>query len=235
MLDELVYGLREAAWPLVRADFRLSYAAIGVLLTVPSLVGATIELAFGVLADAGFRRWLVTAGGVAFAAALCFIGVAWGFLPLLLAFSLLSPASGAFVSLSQTALMDFAPDRHEANMIRWTVAGYVGVLLGPAVLAGAVALGFGWRAPMLALAVVTLPLVVLSRSIPTPPTEHASFRRALRSVFAAARQLRVLCWLVVLQFTDLLGDVLLGYLALYFVDVARSQPVQATLAVGLWS
>jgi predicted MFS family arabinose efflux permease len=51
---------------------------------------------------------------------------------LLLAFVLMYPASGAFVSLSQASLMDLAPDRREANMVRWTIAGAVGALAGTA-------------------------------------------------------------------------------------------------------
>lgn len=36
----------------------------------------------------------------------------------------------------------------------------------------------------------------------------------------ALRQKEVLRWLVLLEFSDLMLDVLLGFLALYFVDVA---------------
>jgi hypothetical protein len=39
LLDELVFGAREAAWPAIRADLDLSYAQIGLLLSVPMCVG----------------------------------------------------------------------------------------------------------------------------------------------------------------------------------------------------
>ncbi len=38
-LDELVFGVREAAWPLMRDDLRLSYTQVGVILSVPPIVG----------------------------------------------------------------------------------------------------------------------------------------------------------------------------------------------------
>ena len=63
---------------------------------------------------------LVLGGGLCFALALALAAVAPSFWTLLVAFSLLYPASGAFVSLSQAALMDLEPDRREHNMARWT-------------------------------------------------------------------------------------------------------------------
>ena len=41
LLDELVFGAREAAWPLIRTDLDLTYLQIGVLLSVPAAVAAT--------------------------------------------------------------------------------------------------------------------------------------------------------------------------------------------------
>lgn len=235
LLDELVFGVREAAWPLVRADFQLSYAAIGILLTAPSLVGAAIEPAFGLLGDAGRRRLLIVGGGIVFAFALLLTALAWSFLPLLLGFALFAPASGAFVSLSQATLMDLEPKRHEANMVRWTLAGSAGVVLGPIALAGALALGLGWRQLLVGLAIATLPLVFRSRSIPQAGGSGESFDSALRSALGALKQVRVVRWLVLLELTDLLGDVFFGYLALYLVDVAGLSPLTATFAVALWS
>ncbi len=40
-------------------------------------------------------------------------------------------------------------------------------------------------------------------------------------------------WLILLECTDLLGDVLLGFVALYFVDVAGASPLTAALAVTM--
>ena len=109
MLDELVFGAREAAWPLIRDDLSLSYAAIGLVLSVPSLVALVVEPAVGLAAVAGRRRVLVVAGGICFAGGLVGAGLAQSWWVLLLGFALLYPASGAFVSLSQASLMDLQP------------------------------------------------------------------------------------------------------------------------------
>jgi FSR family fosmidomycin resistance protein-like MFS transporter len=50
-LDELVYGVREAAWPLIRSDLGLSYAQIGILLGLPAIVSGFIEPVLGLLGD----------------------------------------------------------------------------------------------------------------------------------------------------------------------------------------
>src|SRR5438132_13055778 len=69
-LDELVFGAREAAWPLIRRDLGLTYVQIGLLLTVPNLVSALVEPWLAVLGDTGRRRPIIVGGGVAFAAAI---------------------------------------------------------------------------------------------------------------------------------------------------------------------
>ncbi|MFZ5818858.1 MAG: MFS transporter, partial [Chloroflexota bacterium] len=54
------------------------------------------------------------------------------------------------------------------------------------------------------------------------------------AALAALRRPDVWRWLLLLEFADLMLDVLLGYLALYFVDVALVSETQAGLAVASW-
>src|SRR3990172_8506542 len=100
-LDEFVYGAGEAAWPLIRTDLALTYAQIGLLLGIPRIVGNLIEPALGLLGDVWKRRALIVGGGLIFAAASLLTGFALNFSILLIAYSVLSPASGGFVWLSQ--------------------------------------------------------------------------------------------------------------------------------------
>jgi FSR family fosmidomycin resistance protein-like MFS transporter len=220
---------------LVRREFGLNYTEIGFLLALPGLLAAAIEPAFGLLADSGRRRLIVVAGGLAFAAGLGITAVAPGFAWLLVGFIVIYPASGAFVSLSQASLMDLQPERHEVNMARWTLAGSVGAVLGPLVLTAALALGAGWRGVFAGLALLTLPLVAGARAAPASPAVHESFAAALRAALEALRRRAVIRWLVVLEATDLMGDVLLGYLALYFVDVVGLSPIAAAAVIVVWT
>lgn len=241
--DELVFGVREAAWPLIRDDLGLTYWQIGILLSLPSLFSSLVEPAIAILGDVWRRRVLVLGGGAVFTLMLWLIGVSNGFGLLLFAFTLFYPASGAFVSLSQAALMDEAPDRHEQNMARWTLAGSVGVVAGPLLLGAAIWIGSGWRGTLLALGVFSLVLTLVARKFPFPtPAPRAggvspwvSFEAGFRDALRAIRRFEVLRWLILLEFSDLLLDVFFGFLALYMVDVAGRTPPEAGLAVAVWS
>ncbi|MCJ7551769.1 MAG: MFS transporter, partial [Anaerolineae bacterium] len=173
-LDEFIYGAREAAWPLIRADLGPTYVQIGMLLGLPGIISGLTEPVLGILGDIWKRRVLVLGGGTVFALSLLLTGLSRTYVWLLLSFVLLSPASGAFVGLSQATLMDVAPQRHERNMARWTFAGSLGLVLGPAVLAGCLALAFGWRAIFIGTAAVTTGVVLLARRIPFGDPQSAA-------------------------------------------------------------
>ncbi|MBL8120150.1 MAG: MFS transporter, partial [Anaerolineae bacterium] len=160
MLDEVVFGMREAAWPLMRDDLHLTYVQIGLLNAIPSVIANLIEPIFGILGDTSRRRQLVIGGGVVLGAGLILSGLSPSFVVLLVAFIIVYPATGAFVSLSQAVLMDLEPERHEQNMARWALAGSLGQVTGPLFLGLAVALGGGWRELFGILGVVTLGLAL---------------------------------------------------------------------------
>ncbi len=241
-LDELVFGVNEAAWPLIRTDLQLNYLQIGLLLSIPGIVSAIIEPFLGILGDVWKRRLLILGGGIFFALACLLTGLSTGFAFLLVALCVFYPSSGAFVSLSQAALMDTDPSRHDHNMARWTFAGSLGVVLGPLLLSGMAFIGFGWRGVFIALACITIVVLLFAwQRIPreagnVPEIPHFSdVWSGVRGAFSAFRRGEVLRWLVLLQFSDLMLDVLLGFLALYFVDVVGLKPGQAALGIAVWS
>lgn len=244
-LDEFVFGAREAAWPLIRTDLGLSYVQIGLLLSVPNLASSVIEPVLGILGDVWRRRVLVLGGGVLFGVALLLTALSQGFPVLLLSFVLLYPASGAFVSLSQATLMDLAPERRQHNMARWTFAGSLGLVTGPLLLGAATALGLGWRGVFFGFAGLTLVVLAATWRLPRaghqgstqerPPLGVASFRAGVVGALRALQRRQVLRWLALLEFSDLLLDVLLGFLALYFVDVVGTTEAQAATAVAVWT
>jgi MFS transporter, FSR family, fosmidomycin resistance protein len=162
--------------------------------------------------------------------------VSVGFWTLLVALVIGNPASGAFVSLSQATLMDLGATERERGMAWWTLAGSFGYVGGPALLAGALWIGFGWRGALLALAVGALALTYRTRAVTFPrATNGVSLVESMRSAAKAVRRREVLRWLAVLEAADLLLDVFHGFLALYFVDVAGSNAVDASLAVAVWT
>ena len=50
-VDELVFGVGEAAWPFIRNDLHLTYTQIGLLLSLPGIIAAFIEPFIGILGD----------------------------------------------------------------------------------------------------------------------------------------------------------------------------------------
>jgi FSR family fosmidomycin resistance protein-like MFS transporter len=239
-LDELVFGVREAAWPLIRDDLALSYAQVGLLLGLPGIASSLIEPFLGILGDVWRRRVLVLGGGLAFAISLLITALSHNFLVLLASFVLFYPASGAFVSLSQATLMDADPSRHEQNMARWTFAGSLGVVGGTLLVAAAARLALDWRVLYLLLAGLTLLVILVAWRMPFPSArpedeEQIGFRSGVAGALRALKRREVLRWLMLLQFSDFMVDVLLGYLALYFVDVVHAKPEDAALAVTVWT
>jgi FSR family fosmidomycin resistance protein-like MFS transporter len=127
--------------------------------------------------------------------------------------------------------MDLEPARRVHNMARWSVAGEAGAIAGPLLLAATAWAGFGWRGLFAALALATVALVLALRPAPGfgGDAEPLRVRDALR---ALARR-EVLRWLLLLELSDVLLDVFLGFLALYLVDEASASAAAAGLAVAL--
>ena len=227
----------------MRADFHLSYVEIGALMTIPGLVSAVIEPVLGILVDTTYRRAIFLAGGVAFAASVFLTAVSPVAVVLLLSWILFYPASGSFMNVAQVCLMDRDPRRREQNMAQWSLAGSLGMSAGPLLLGAAVSVGAGWRGLYLLMGALSALLVLPAwkTAIPHPGRRAASragwpgFTAGLRAALKALRSGVVLRWLVLLELSDLMLDVLFGYIALYFVDVAGVPVEQAAVAVVLWT
>ncbi len=256
--DELDYGIQTAALPALRSDLALSYAQVGLLLSLPGVVSALIEPVIMLLGDTRWRKWLVLGGGLAICAASLTLAGAHSFAAALLAMLIFFPASGAFVTLSQATLMDLNPGRQAQMMARWTAAGSVGNLVGPLLLAGGFALGWGWRWAFAALAGMVLLMVVgvllthfpsegvkASEQDQTRPGElpnpegatDSRFeplhpRELLPNLWQAVRQPGLLRWFFLLEMSDLLLDVYSSYLALYLADVVGLSKAQVGLALS---
>jgi len=242
--DELADGTKGAALPLIRGDLRLSYAQIGLLIGVPLLVGSLLELPLGLVAGHGRRRHrLVLAGGAVVIGSLAAVAAAHSVGVLMLAFIAFFPASGAFVSLTQAALMDAAPGRQQQRMAAWNLAGSAGAVGGPLLLAGVLAAGGGWRSAYLLLAaaagaaLAAAAIAGPARQAPAGPAEaeedDGGRRPAVRDVLAALRTGGTARWLVLLEISDLLLDVLTGYVGIYLVDVAHASPAEAAVGVAV--
>ncbi|OGO41633.1 MAG: hypothetical protein A2W36_06740 [Chloroflexi bacterium RBG_16_58_14] len=247
--DELNYAIEGAVLPVMRVELALSYAQVGLLIGLPHVVSTLIEPAIMLLGDTNLRKRLIIAGGLGVAIAMFLIATAAGFPAILLATVIGFPASGAFVTLSQATLMDLNQGREPQMMARWTVAGSLGNLFGPLFVAAGFALVLGWRWVFAVLAVLALLLTLFvlfphfpARPSPTflPGEDSIGARQrptVMLTVFANLREAlgnaELLRWIVLLQFSDLLLDVFIGYAPLFLTDVVGVTPVQASLLLSV--
>jgi FSR family fosmidomycin resistance protein-like MFS transporter len=194
----------------------------------------------GIWGDMGSRRPLILAGGAGFAIALCLIAISPSFAWFLLGFSLLAPSSGSFVNLCQATLMDLAPARHEHNMARWVLAGSIGTVLGPAILAGSVALNTRWQGAFVLIAGLTGVLLVGLVQYPRLAGGNAlserttNFKVEVGKAFTALKSPSVRRWLILLQCSDLMLDGFSGFVALYLVNQVEASTVQVSWAIAIW-
>ncbi|HVG33036.1 MAG TPA: MFS transporter [Pyrinomonadaceae bacterium] len=242
-LDELVFGVREAAWPLIRNDLQLSYAQVGILLSVPGLVGNLVEPPLAILSDVWKRRALILAGGIFFAAATLAISLSWSFTVLLIALVVINPSSGMFVGLSQAVLMDAESARQEQNMARWELSGALGNVVGPLALAACLMLGLGWRSLFASFFLLTLVLIAAAWRFPLSKPlrlndgqteQRRGILYGVREAWRALHRLEVWRWLILLEFADLTMDGLHGFLALYLVDIVGMSATRASVSVFMW-
>jgi MFS transporter, FSR family, fosmidomycin resistance protein len=224
----------------LRTDFGLTYVQVGLLLGLPGILNTLIEPVLMLLGDTRFRKHIMLGGGMTIILSLIAIAGTRSFPLVLLGMVIGFPASGAFVSLSQATLMDLNPGREPQMMARWTVAGSVANLIGPLILAGGFALGLGWRWAYFGMALMCLVLVgtTWARKIPLHPGVEASLpsthsgKNLLSGLWEAVRNPRLLRWMILLQLSDLLLDVLTGYLPIYFTDVTGFSVAQASLMLS---
>ena len=237
--DELNYGIANAASPVIRSDLGLTYAQVGVMLGAPHIINSFIEPFLMLLGDTRWRKQVVSLGGLVIVLSLVLIGTAHSFPMLLIGLIIGFPASGAFVTLSQATLMDSNPGREAQMMARWTASGSIANLVGPLFLAAGFALGFGWRWVFIALAALCLVLVLVQwpRQFPahqlseTLPSQQ--LRGLLSGLWETLRNRSLLRWMVLLEFSDLLLDVLTEYLPYYFADVSGFSKVQTSLMMSV--
>ena len=137
--------------------------------------------------------------------------------------------------------MDYDPARREQNMVRWEFTGWVAYALGPLALTGAIAVGLGWRMAFLTMARHDdtghrrkYPEWRLEPARSESEPRSPSFAEGVRTAVKALKRFRVVKWLALLQASDLMLDIFLGFLALYMVDVAGISESRAALTLSVW-
>jgi MFS transporter, FSR family, fosmidomycin resistance protein len=236
LLDEFIYGLFGAALPTIKTELSLTYTQVGLLFTLPGLIGVIGEPFIGLLGDTRHRRTLVLGGIMATAIGLALIAGAQQYLPLLLAECIMFMASGAYVNLSQATLIDRDPRRAENTMARWVLMGAIGVTISPLLITVVLSLGGSWRAVFLSTAIVaggfaTLLFKQRFDGHAGAEDEVGSPKQLGRSLLMALRSRTLIKWVILTELADFMLDKLLEVTGLYFHDVAGVSLPAASAAV----
>jgi FSR family fosmidomycin resistance protein-like MFS transporter len=227
-LNEWFSNLLAAALPAVKSALGLNYVQVSLLFTLLEGTDVVSDGIFGVIGDLWSRRVLISAGTIVAGIGLVLMGIAPGYLVLLLGVILHGFAGGPFVGLSQASLVDTSPGKHEHMMAWWTIAGDVGFLITPLMVTTAYTLGINWR-PLFLLGgglFFIYALFLAGMRFPRPATSTEEVREGeearatissnLAAIKAAALNLDLLRWALILPLLEMPVN---AFVVLYFHDV----------------
>ena len=179
-VDECAGFLPAASFASFRPDLGLSYSQASLVLVLAA-PGGILGNVFPVLADHYSRRAIAAGGAFGYAAGLLAFGVGRSFAVLACASFAIGFCATALINGSELALVDLAGADVTAYLARGVLFGTAGGLLGPALLIGATASGFGWRGAFVVCALMMAAYGAWLACLPLPPPpDHPHPHRARR-------------------------------------------------------
>ncbi len=126
------------------------------IFAVPMLVSMLIEAPLALLSDRLDRRWMLVSGLLALSGSLVCAALAQRAWVLSLGLALAGSASGVACAIAQSELVQRSEGAPERALSRWTVLGWAGDLLTPALIMLSAQLGSGYRCALLVVAALLL-------------------------------------------------------------------------------
>lgn len=220
------------------------------LFVLPAIVAAFTEARLLLWAAGRGARAMIalSQGAVAIAAAAAALATA----PWVLgaALGIAGATGGVGGALAQGALIDAAPDQRERTMTRWTLAGALGDLAAPVVVAVLAAAGLGWRVALLGIAAAMLLYAASLLGATLPAVARAADEDDESDAEAGTLRLRdalrhpaLLGWLAAATACTLLDEILVAFAALHLrLDRGASEASIGAVAaiwamgcaIGLW-
>ncbi|MCC5810481.1 MAG: MFS transporter [Ectothiorhodospiraceae bacterium] len=138
-------------FPLLHADLGLSYAALGLLLSVYAVVTGVMQVPMGMLVDRVGGRTILTVGLALNALALLLVGLFPSY-PAMLLFMAMAGAGNAVFHPADYAILSarVGEERMGRAFSMHLFAGYIGWMLAPPAMLGLTMVG-GWRFALVAL------------------------------------------------------------------------------------
>jgi MFS family permease len=166
--------------PLLVADFSVSYARAGALVTVFYVVYSIFQLPAGLLADRIGQRGLLAGGMVVLAAGIGLASVAPDYRTLVVAQALAGLGGSTYHPTGMSLVSDFETGGTEGRAMGiHGLGGIVGTALAPALIGGVAAL-YGWRIALQVGALVGVLYAGVFAVLYAPPASYSENRSESR-------------------------------------------------------
>ncbi len=231
LFDELASGVPVVSFAEIAGSLGLGTAGLaGALLFVPGMLAMLVEPWLFVLADRLPRKPFVAGGlaamGIGIAAASCAhdpwvlmgaITVAW-------------IGSGAAIGVGQATLADARPNDRERALTRWAVAGEVGDLAAPLILAVFAFAGLGWRPAGVAVGGALLLWALWLATTRFPP--RGAGEEGEGTLRDALRHPQLMGWLAAAVLCELLDEIVVVFASVHLRDALGLDPATRSLVIG---
>lgn len=246
LLDELQSGVPVVEATSLARELGIGHAVTAlVLLVVPQIAGALLEARLLLAAERGDARRWIAAGQAVLASCLLVSAFAPSALWLGVVLAIAAPAGGVSCGLSEGCLVETHLGGRERAMARWMLAGALGDLAAPALVAVVALAGLGWRfAVALAAAAIAAHAVAVLRGprlfapalgddAEDEPGGAVPTRRArLRHVLGRPA---LLLWLLGVTTCSLLDETFVVLAGSWLRDELGAAASPAAAALGLWA
>jgi len=241
VVDELASGVVPASAGDVARDLAVPAGiAAGGIIAAFHVLAIFVEMPLLAWSERVSARWFSAASLSVLALVTFGAALSGGPIALAVCLALYGPASGCALAASEGLLVESRPEERERTLTRLNLAGALGDLAVPILLAALAWLGLGWRVALVLAAASAALLAIVhgsARALDQKLTleagdegeESASVLEALRFAFGTRR---LLAWCVAGALTSLLDEVLVAFA---MVKLGDASALERAFAVGAWT
>ncbi len=239
VVDELASGVVPASAGDVARDLAVPAGiAAGGIIAAFHVLAIFVEMPLLAWSERVSARWFSAVSLAVLAVVTFGAALAGGPIALAVCLALYGPASGCALAASEGLLVESRPEERERTLTRLNLAGALGDLAVPILLAALAWVGLGWRSALVLAAASAALLAILhgsARALDQKLTfeagedEAPSVLEALRFAFGTRR---LFAWSVAVALISLLDEVLVAFAV---VTLEGAAPLARAFAVGAWT
>jgi FSR family fosmidomycin resistance protein-like MFS transporter len=164
LVTDMASGALPVLLPVIRAEFSLSYTAVGVIILVSNMISSVIQPIFGIWSDRKAILWLLPVGCLLAGAGLALVGFAPGYVLILFAVALSGIGAAAYHPEASKQAFLISGEKKATALSIYSVGGNIGHGLGPIIAALLLDLG-GRRGVGAILIIAVITAILLNYSL----------------------------------------------------------------------